>query len=140
MSILDTNETIEPARDEAYFKGLADHCHGYRGSYTGRSLLQLSLSLVLFIASVAALIWSVQNAYWTAYALLLIPTGGFLVRLFIIQHDCGHGSFFKKRKHNDLLGSLIGVLTWTPYSFWRRTHNMHHASSGNLDRRGYGRR
>jgi len=56
----------------------------------------------------------------------------------MIQHDCGHGSFFRHRRANDWAGRIIGVLTLTPYGFWRRTHAMHHASSGNLDRRGFG--
>jgi omega-6 fatty acid desaturase (delta-12 desaturase) len=60
------------------------------------------------------------------------------VRLFIIQHDCGHGSFFASRRANDLLGRALGVLTLTPYAFWRRSHAVHHATSGNLSRRGDG--
>jgi omega-6 fatty acid desaturase (delta-12 desaturase) len=70
--------------------------------------------------------------------LLAVPAAGFLVRLFMIQHDCGHGSFFRNRLANDWVGRVIGVLTLTPYDFWRRTHAVHHASSGNLDRRGLG--
>jgi acyl-lipid omega-6 desaturase (Delta-12 desaturase) len=56
----------------------------------------------------------------------------------MIQHDCGHGSFFRRRWANDALGRAIGVLTLTPYAYWRRSHAIHHASSGNLDRRGTG--
>jgi omega-6 fatty acid desaturase (delta-12 desaturase) len=67
-----------------------------------------------------------------------VPAAGFLVRLFMIQHDCGHGSFFRHRLANDWVGRVIGVLTLTPYHFWQRTHAMHHATSGNLDRRGLG--
>ena len=67
-----------------------------------------------------------------------MPAAGFLVRLFMIQHDCGHGAFFRHRRANDWVGRVIGVLTLTPYDFWRRTHALHHASSGNLDRRGIG--
>jgi len=75
---------------------------------------------------------------WWLYGLLLLPTAGLLVRLFMIQHDCGHGSFFPGRKANDWTGRAIGVLTLTPYDQWRRTHAVHHASAGNLDRRGIG--
>jgi len=67
-----------------------------------------------------------------------VPAAGFLVRLFMIQHDCGHGAFFRQREANDWVGRVISVLTLTPYDFWRRTHAMHHASSGNLDHRGTG--
>ena len=75
---------------------------------------------------------------WWLSLLLAVPAAGFLVRLFMIQHDCGHGSFFRHRRLNDWIGRLLGVLTLTPYDFWRRTHAMHHATSGNLDRRGMG--
>jgi omega-6 fatty acid desaturase (delta-12 desaturase) len=61
-----------------------------------------------------------------------------LVRLFIIQHDCGHGSFFRSQRLANLVGAALGVLTLTPYQYWRRTHAMHHASSGNLEHRGFG--
>lgn len=69
---------------------------------------------------------------------LAVPAALLLVRLFAIQHDCGHGSFFKSRGANDLLGRALGVLTLTPYAFWRKSHAIHHANSGNLDRRGTG--
>jgi omega-6 fatty acid desaturase (delta-12 desaturase) len=70
--------------------------------------------------------------------LLAIPAGGFLLRLFLIQHDCGHGSFFGKRSSNDWLGRALGVLTLTPYDHWRRSHALHHSTTGNLDSRGVG--
>jgi omega-6 fatty acid desaturase (delta-12 desaturase) len=76
--------------------------------------------------------------HWWATLLIAIPSAGFLVRLFMIQHDCGHGAFFSDRRANDWVGRAIGVLTLTPYDFWRRTHAIHHASSGNLDSRGIG--
>jgi Fatty acid desaturase len=63
---------------------------------------------------------------------------GFLVRLFMIQHDCGHGSFFRRRLTNDWVGRVTGVLTLTPHDFWRHSHALHHANSGNLDHRGFG--
>jgi len=76
--------------------------------------------------------------YWWATLLIAVPSAGFLVRLFMIQHDCGHGAFFSHRRANDWVGRVIGVLTLTPYDFWRRAHAMHHASSGNLDAPGIG--
>ena len=69
---------------------------------------------------------------------MTVPTAGFLVRLFMIQHDCGHGAFFSRRWANDWVGRVIGVFTLTPYDYWRRTHAIHHATSSNLDRRGIG--
>jgi fatty acid desaturase len=76
--------------------------------------------------------------YAWASLFIAIPAAGFLVRLFMIQHDCGHGTFFAHRQANDWIGRLIGALTLTPYDFWRRTHALHHATAGNLDRRGFG--
>ncbi len=76
-----------------------------------------------------------------SYALtipLVIATAAFMVRTFILQHDCGHASFFRSRRANDILGSLLGVLTFVPYQQWKVTHAIHHATSGNLDRRGIG--
>lgn len=74
---------------------------------------------------------------WLAL-LLAIPAAGFMVRLFMIQHDCGHGAMFSSRAANDWVGRAIGILTLTPYDFWRQSHAQHHAGSGNLDRRGIG--
>jgi omega-6 fatty acid desaturase (delta-12 desaturase) len=80
---------------------------------------------------------TLDHGYWLCL-LLAVPAAGFLVRLFMIQHDCGHAAFFRHRLTNDWVGRLIGVLTLTPYDFWRRTHAVHHSTSGNLDRRGIG--
>ena len=109
----------------------------YRESNHVRSTVELALTaggLVLLWA----LMWgSLHIGYWLCL-LLAIPAAGFLVRLFMIQHDCGHGAFFRQRSVNDWLGRVLGVLTLTPYDFWRRTHALHHASSGNLEQRGIG--
>jgi omega-6 fatty acid desaturase (delta-12 desaturase) len=80
---------------------------------------------------------SLEVSYWTTLALSVL-TAGFLVRIFIIFHDCGHAAFFKSQKANDLLGFIAGVLTLTPYFGWRREHAIHHATAGDLDRRGVG--
>jgi acyl-lipid omega-6 desaturase (Delta-12 desaturase) len=89
--------------------------------------------VALWICAWAAL----SVGYWLSL-LFAIPAAGFLVRLFMIQHDCGHGSFFRRRRANDWVGRVIGIFTLTPYGFWRRTHAIHHASSGDLERRGIG--
>jgi acyl-lipid omega-6 desaturase (Delta-12 desaturase) len=78
-----------------------------------------------------------QGWLWAAI-LLTVPAAAFLVRLFMIQHDCGHGAFFRLKAANAWTGRLAGVLTMTPYDYWRRTHAIHHATSGHLDRRGLG--
>jgi omega-6 fatty acid desaturase (delta-12 desaturase) len=76
-------------------------------------------------------------SYWLEIPLVLLA-GGILVRVFIIFHDCGHGSFFKTQRANNILGFITGVLTFTPYFHWRWEHSIHHASSGHLDKRGTG--
>ncbi len=86
-----------------------------------------------------ALAWAALHfGHWWLSLLLAVPAAGFLVRLFMIQHDCSHGSFFRHRMANDWVGRVIGVVTLTPYDFWRRTHAIHHAGSGHLERRGIG--
>jgi omega-6 fatty acid desaturase (delta-12 desaturase) len=109
----------------------------YREPDQGRSALELGLSLVPFLV-LWALAWrALSVSVWISLALSLL-NGGFLVRLFIIQHDCGHGSFFRNRHLSDWIGRALGVLTLTPYDVWRRTHSIHHSAAGNLDRRGIG--
>jgi acyl-lipid omega-6 desaturase (Delta-12 desaturase) len=89
-----------------------------------------------------ALLWYamylVRPISWWLVAPLALLAGAFLVRIFIIFHDCGHGSFFKSSRVNDLTGFISGILTFTPYYHWRWEHNIHHASSGDLDKRGVG--
>jgi omega-6 fatty acid desaturase (delta-12 desaturase) len=99
-----------------------------------KSSYQIATSIGLFLASCAAMYWSLNVSYLLTAA-LLIPTAGLLVRVFIIQHDCGHGSFFKSRRLNDLVGQFCSLLTFTPYAQWRRQHNGHHRHWNNLDRR-----
>src|SRR5450755_2661771 len=69
---------------------------------------------------------------------LAIPAAGFLVRTFIVFHDCAHGSFLPSKRANALLGATLGVLVFTPFAVWRREHAVHHATAGDLDRRGVG--
>jgi len=81
--------------------------------------------------------WSLSISAWLTLA-ISICNAAFLLRLFAIQHDCGHGAFFKNRTLSDWVGRVIGVLTLTPYDVWRHSHAIHHSSSGNLGRRGIG--
>lgn len=109
----------------------------YRRPSNGRAIVEIVITIVPLFA-LWVLMWATLDlGYWLVLP-LTIPAAGFLVRLFLIQHDCGHGSFFRQRWANDWTGRILGILTFTPYDFWRRTHAMHHASSGNLDRRGFG--
>jgi acyl-lipid omega-6 desaturase (Delta-12 desaturase) len=111
---------------------------GYREPSNLRSIFEIVITFVP-LAALWALSLSALNFghYWLSL-LIAVPAAGFLVRLFMIQHDCGHGSFFRHRPMNDWVGRAIGVLTFTPYDYWRRTHSLHHATSGNLERRGHG--
>ncbi len=102
-----------------------------------RSIAQVLTTAVPFVLLWCVMLRSLDYAYWTTL-LLAIPAAGLLVRFFVIQHDCGHGSFFRSRAANDALGRLLGVLTLTPYADWRSAHAIHHATSGNLGRRGVG--
>jgi omega-6 fatty acid desaturase (delta-12 desaturase) len=109
----------------------------YRNPDNWRSSVELTVTLLPF-----AILWTVmsivsQRSYW-ASLIVAIPAAGFLVRLFMIQHDCGHGSMFSGRAANDWVGRCLAVLTLTPYDHWRQSHAHHHASSSNLDRRGIG--
>ena len=103
----------------------------------GRSVWQLASTCLSFVALDAAMYASLRISIWLTLALAL-PAAGLLVRLFIIQHDCGHGSFFRSRRANDVIGVICSVATFTPYGFWRRQHARHHASFNNLDRRDTG--
>jgi acyl-lipid omega-6 desaturase (Delta-12 desaturase) len=109
----------------------------YRKPHRGRSAFELAVTAIPF-AALWALSWiAVHYGFWWGL-LLTVPAAGFLLRLFMIQHDCGHGSFFAHRHSDDWTGRAIGVLTLTPYDYWRRAHAAHHASAGNLDERGVG--
>ena len=109
----------------------------YRTPSPARSIIELVVTAGPFVL-LWFLMWATLDlGYWVCL-LLAVPAAGFLVRLFMIQHDCGHGAFFHHRLANDSVGRVIGVLTLTPYDYWRRTHAIHHSTSGNLDRRGIG--
>jgi len=104
---------------------------------TGRSVWELAVTLVPFFALIMVMLLAIDAGYYIALA--LTPLAGlFLLRTFIIQHDCGHGAFLPKRSGNDWVGRALGVLTFTPYDCWRRSHTLHHANTGNLDARGFG--
>lgn len=103
-----------------------------------RACFELAITLLPFVVAWGAMAFAVSTGRFWLYAILLLPTAGLVVRQFLIQHDCGHGSFFPARAANDWTGRLIGIVTATPYDYWRRTHATHHASSGNLTARGIG--
>lgn len=109
----------------------------YAGPDVRHSLWQVFVTLTLLIGGLVLGYWLMPRAPW-ATALLILPLAGLLIRTFIIMHDCAHGSFLPWPRVNDAIGFVTGVLTFTPFNQWRREHALHHASSGDLDRRGYG--
>jgi omega-6 fatty acid desaturase (delta-12 desaturase) len=128
---MNCSELRRAARD------FASHCAAFKSSDVKRSLFQLAVTVIPFFAICVAMLFFFERA-WLVSALLAIPAAGFVIRLFIIQHDCGHGSYFKSRSANDFLGRFISIFTLTPYECWRQLHARHHATSGDLDRRGAG--
>jgi acyl-lipid omega-6 desaturase (Delta-12 desaturase) len=104
---------------------------------TWRSVWQIANSVIPFLAMWYIMYRSLAIGYWLTL-ILAVPTAGFMVRCFIIFHDCCHGSFFRTAKANDRLGLVIGVLVLTPFYQWKHSHAIHHATAGDLDRRGVG--
>ena len=111
-------------------------CH-YREPSHASSTFELAITATLFVLCWLMSWFILQWSYWLSL-MVSIPAAGLLVRLFMIQHDCGHGTLFRHRWLNDWTGRIIGALTLTPYDHWRHSHNLHHATSGNLERRGIG--
>jgi omega-6 fatty acid desaturase (delta-12 desaturase) len=103
-----------------------------------RAMFELAITALPFVACWLGMAWAVGHQVWFVYALLMPLTVGFFVRLFLIQHDCGHHAFLASNRGNDWVGRAISVITVTAYAHWRRAHAIHHATSGNLSRRGVG--
>ena len=122
-------------------------CHGvpdwkaalsaYGSPLPWRSEGQLAGNLLAYAALWVGMGYFAERAYFVSL-LLAIPAAGFALRIFSMQHDCGHGAFFLSRRANDWVGRLLSPITLTPYSFWRSGHEVHHATVGHLDRRGVG--
>lgn len=103
-----------------------------------RSVMEIAITSLPLLALWGLGALAVAQGLWWLGLLSAVPAAGFVVRIFMIQHDCGHRAFFRTRWINDWVGRTIGVITLTPHDCWRRTHNIHHATSGNLDRRELG--
>lgn len=111
------------------------------GPYVGPDARRASLQLATTLVPLAAGVWglhALRTVSLPATLLLALVVAGLIVRTFVLMHDCAHGSFFASRRANDIVGFFTGVLTLTPFAQWRRDHALHHASSGDLDRRGNG--
>ena len=102
-----------------------------------RSLLDLATSVVPYLLLLAAMTFALRVSVLLTLV-LAVPAAGFLIRAFIVFHDCTHGSFLRSRRANQLVGVATGLLVWMPFRGWQHEHAVHHATAGNLDRRGTG--
>ncbi|HRX86883.1 MAG TPA: fatty acid desaturase, partial [Phycisphaerae bacterium] len=109
----------------------------FRGPNTWHSAWQVASTFTLYLLNWWLMWYSLSVSYGLTLALATVQAG-LTIRLFVIHHDCGHGSFFRSRRLSDLVGFVFGTLTLTPYRSWQWSHARHHATSGNLDRRGHG--
>ncbi len=103
----------------------------------GRSLVDLATSVVPYLALLVAMVFALRVSV-LLMLVLVVPAAAFLIRTFIVFHDCTHGSFMRSRRGNDVLGVALGLLVWLPYRGWQHEHAVHHATAGDLDRRGVG--
>lgn len=125
------------AKPDNKLSSLKKNVAPYEEIDTKASIGQLFNTLVPLILLWYAAYLSLSVSYWLTIPIAVVASG-FVVRTFIIFHDCCHGSFFKSRKANKILGTITGVLTLCPYEQWKNTHAIHHATSSNLDKRGIG--
>ncbi len=126
------NQSTLPQEQE-----LQQELSNFQRPSVGRSLWQLANTLIPYVVLMALSFYLLDYSFWLALPAIVIASG-FLIRLFIIFHDCGHSAFFASSKLNGIVGHITGLLTWTPYYYWHRSHAKHHATSGNLDKRGFG--
>jgi omega-6 fatty acid desaturase (delta-12 desaturase) len=109
----------------------------YERPRLGRGILDLATSVVPYLGLWVAMYLMLGISYWLVL-ILSVPAAGFLLRTYILFHDCAHGSFLRTKRANTWLGRLLGLLVFSPYQSWRQSHAVHHATSGDLDRRGVG--
>ena len=129
--------TNQSAQDSAAYEGWRQIVAKYQQPDARKSIWQIVNSFGGLFLCWVLMYFSLDVGYWLTL-LLSIPAAGFAVRIFIIQHDCGHGSFFKSRKENDSTGIVCSLFTLTPYRFWRKSHAIHHAHHAELEERGIG--
>lgn len=130
---METIKERQTAKDRSWEKIVMKYAH----PDLRKSIWQLCNSIIPYLLIWFLMYRSLQYSYWVTL-LLALPACGFLIRIFIIFHDCGHGSFFKSKRANDVVGMICGILAFTPYHKWHQQHRMHHATAGNLDKRGMG--
>jgi omega-6 fatty acid desaturase (delta-12 desaturase) len=128
-----------PAASQVMIADLVKIVSPYTQPIRQKAMRQVLTTFIPYVAMWALMVVTVQQgfSYWITLA-LSVPTAAFLVRIFILLHDCSHGSFFASRRANTILGYVSGILTFTPFEQWRRSHATHHNTVGDLDRRGVG--
>ena len=126
---IDTNKDLDRSWEKVIMK--------YNHPDLLRSVWQICNSVIPYIFMWFVMYRSLQYSYWLTLLLSLVATG-FLIRIFIIFHDCGHRSFFVSKRANYIVGMIMGIITLTPFHTWHHQHWIHHSTSGNLDKRGIG--
>jgi acyl-lipid omega-6 desaturase (Delta-12 desaturase) len=130
---MDNRVTINPTQPDVS----RDNVARFQTPSLGRAVWQLINSVVPYVLLWIGMVYALSVSYWVMLPLAILAAG-FLVRIFIIFHDCGHGSFFKSKRANNAVGIVAGLLNLTPYRYWRWQHALHHGTAGDLDRRGSG--
>ncbi|KTC89254.1 fatty acid desaturase [Legionella drozanskii LLAP-1] len=125
------NSLIFGERD---LKQLPFDIYNYTSINNWRGVAEITVNALLLIFGLFTLYWAISNNYWLLF-ILIVPLSFLFVRLFILQHELGHGNLFKKKRHNDWVGIFTGIVLFTPYYYWQKAHLIHHVSGGNLDRR-----
>ncbi|WP_062112313.1 fatty acid desaturase [Aureimonas sp. AU40] len=123
--------------DDAEIRRLSRHCLRYRDADDRAAWFQFGTTFALFLCAAGLMLFGAASGAYALLALFL-PAGGLLVRLFGVQHDCGHNSFFTSKRTNRAVGRLLSVFTLTPFGYWSRSHAVHHTTAGDLGRRGIG--
>jgi acyl-lipid omega-6 desaturase (Delta-12 desaturase) len=130
---METNNNFKMGSDTSWQKAVLKYAH----PDLKKSIWQVFDSVVPYLVVLYLMYRSLVYPYWVTLLLSLFAAG-FLIRIFIIFHDCGHRSFFISKRANNIVGSVMGILAFTPYNSWHDQHWVHHVTSGNLDKRGIG--
>ena len=130
----ETTKPVNPKADDAAWKAIVVK---FQKPSLASAIWQITNTLVPIAVLWYLMYLSIPISWWLVVPQAIL-VGGLLIRVFIIFHDCGHGSYFKSRKANDAIGFITGILTFTPYYHWRWEHSVHHSTSGDLDQRGTG--
>jgi omega-6 fatty acid desaturase (delta-12 desaturase) len=133
-AVVASPDSLTGSNPRRSWRGVLD---AYAEPRLGRSLVDLATSVVPYLALLVAMAFALRVSLLLSLV-LVVPAAAFLIRTFIVFHDCTHGSFMRSRRANDVLGVALGLLVWLPYRGWQHEHAVHHATAGDLDRRGVG--